>query len=169
MFLVQRWPIGLIASNNRRWDNSLGRASDCRSTSLKALHNNCTFSLKDSRNSGFSTEVFRNSVFEVSVRLWFWDGFHCVILPPHPCETVHDADTRWKLRGNQSIQSSEHGWKAEEHQVLHIEELDEGQGQTACEAKEEEFYTNIKLIIDHSSDLKKLHKSPNIFKDMKGL
>lgn len=71
----------------------------------------------------------------VFLSLWF-PRIDSTVLPPHACETVHDADTTGKLGGNELIQSSEHGWKAEQYQILHIEELDDSQSKTTCDKNE---------------------------------
>lgn len=71
-----------------------------------------------------------------SIHSAFISVVHCMSSPPHLCETVHDADTTRKLWGDYFIQDGQHGWNTEKHQILDIEELDEGQGQTACNGGE---------------------------------
>lgn len=56
-------------------------------------------------------------------------------LPPHPSEAVHDADAARELRGNDFIERGQHAGKTKEHQILDVEELDQGQGQTAWDTK----------------------------------
>lgn len=52
---------------------------------------------------------------------------HCihvsVSLPPHLCETVHNADTTRKFWRKDAVQSSQHGRKTKQNQVLHVKEL----------------------------------------------
>lgn len=69
-------------------------------------------------------------------------GILCSNIPPHPCEAIHEADTTRKLWRNQLIQGSKHARKSKQHQVLYIEKLDEGQGQTTCSREDGDVHTS---------------------------
>lgn len=54
-----------------------------------------------------------------------------VSLPPHLRETVHDADATRKFWRKDAVQGRQHGRKTKQNQVLHVKELNEGQGESA--------------------------------------
>lgn len=67
---------------------------------------------------------------------------------------MHDADAARELRGNDFIERGQHAGKTKQHQILDVEELDQGQSQTAWDTKPTastrngEFMTLKRILIE---------------------
>lgn len=123
----------LIAGNDRRWEVmgavTWPSCSECSATWP------CIYRVvNDNKDAEMLRKKQQKSIqYCISVS---------VSLPPHRCETVHNADATRKFGSEDAIQSSQHGRETKQNQVLHVEELNQGQGEAAWGRGKKSKYTN---------------------------